>query len=715
MHFGVSRPRAPFSRHLAQNVFRSSSPCKASHIPTIWRGAAAISSTAVLQNTTQMTTLKGEPFDRTTLDYLLRNRFFYGPTASAYGGYAGLYDLGPPGCALQNAIIDTWRRHFVLEEGMYEIDCPIITPQRVLVASGHVERFTDKVVRDSETQEYFRADHLLRDTLEERINPKLTKAGRKAKKNKEKATNSMEVPRITKISDNLKREYEDVLAKIDNYTAGELAELFLKYEVFSPNGNPLNKKVEEFNLMFALGGVGLQNRPAFLRPETAQGQFLNFTRLHELNQNNLPFASASIGKSSRNEISPKSGLLRTKEFTMAEIEHYVDAEGDKSHSRFSEVTDVNINLLIREAQSQGRTDATSITVGQAVEDGIVNNETMGYFMARIQLFLVKIGIDPAKIRFREHMENEMAHYARYCVDAEVLTSYGWVEVVGCADRSAFDLKRHSEASGVPLKAKTQHQEPVEITEWVMKRHGKEYSRHFRKDHGIVTKALVKLNQGRLEKLAKELKENGKIVVDVPGLKRPAEMTTEHVAIDLETRLEHHRTHFPHVIEPSFGIGRILYCVLENVFWYRKGDKDRCVLSLPPAMAPTKVHIVSTRGNNPEYRPLMHELGAAFRRHGLSSKLELSKVNIGKCYVRADDTGAPFAITVDPISLEDQTVTLRERDSMAQVRGPKMEIVDAVVQIVSGTMTWDQVLEKFQRRDVFEDDATPQEAEVEEKK
>jgi glycyl-tRNA synthetase len=117
----------------------------------------------------------------------------------------------------------------------------------------------------------------------------------------------------------------------------------------------------------------------------------------------MPFASASVGKSYRNEISPRAGLLRVREFLMAEIEHFVDPESGKSHSRFDEVEDIELDLLDRHTQLSGQTIVKRISVGMAVKNGVVDNETLGYFLARIKLFMEKIGIDMRKLRFRQHM------------------------------------------------------------------------------------------------------------------------------------------------------------------------------------------------------------------------------------------------------------------------------------------------------------------------
>lgn len=206
----------------------------------------------------------------------------------------------------------------------------------------------------------------------------------------------------------------------------------------------------------------------------------------------MPFASASIGKSFRNEISPRSGLLRVREFVMCEIEHFLDPQ-DKSHPRFNRVSHLKLNLLDCNVQLSGKTDVTLMSIGDAVAKGIVDNETLGYFLARIQLFLQKIGCNPEKIRFRQHMSNEMAHYACDCWDAELQTSYGWIECVGCADRSAWDLTVHSEKTGQPLQAKAQLSKPREVEYWAAETAKKTFGLKFRKDAQPVQQAIDALS------------------------------------------------------------------------------------------------------------------------------------------------------------------------------------------------------------------------------
>lgn len=188
---------------------------------------------------------------------------------------------------------------------------------------------------------------------------------------------------------------------------------------------------------------------------------------------------------------------------MAEIEHYVDPK-DKKHERFNEVRDVKLVLLDRHVQEAGESTTIHITVGEAVDKGIIANETLGYFVARIYQFLIKIGINPERLRFRQHMSNEMAHYATDCWDAEIHNSTGWTECVGCADRAAYDLSVHSNKTGHPLVVRQALKEPIvtekEVPEWNKKTLGKTY----KQDAGVIQKTVEALDQQQLTSLKGQL-------------------------------------------------------------------------------------------------------------------------------------------------------------------------------------------------------------------
>ena len=241
----------------------------------------------------------------------------------------------------------------------------------------------------------------------------------------------------------------------------------------------------------------------YLRPETAQGHFLNFSRLLEYNNGRIPFASACVGRSFRNEISPRAGLLRVREFTMAEIEHYVDPE-NKDHERFYEVRDIKLVLLDRHVQASGSTQTVEMTVGEAVGKGIIANQTLGYFLARVSLFLLKIGINPKRLRFRQHMANEMAHYATDCWDAEIQNSMGWTECVGCADRAAYDLSVHTARTGHPLVVRQALKEPIVTEKDVPEFNKKNFGKTFARDSAVLQKAITDMNEEQITKLKGEL-------------------------------------------------------------------------------------------------------------------------------------------------------------------------------------------------------------------
>lgn len=240
-----------------------------------------------LENKIEELMPKENKIDRSKMEDLLKRRFFYDQSFAIYGGVNGLYDYGPMGCAMKANLLNEWRKFFILEEQMLEIDCSMLTPSPVLVASGHVARFSDFMVKDTKTGECFRADHLIEAHLEKMLQDK-------------------------KLSVEKRSEIESYLRQVDNMTAKEMEEVISKYNMKSPvNNNDLTEPVA-FNLMFATSIGPTGTIKGFLRPETAQGMFVNFKRLLEFNQGKLPFAAAQIGNSFRNEISPRSGLLRVR-------------------------------------------------------------------------------------------------------------------------------------------------------------------------------------------------------------------------------------------------------------------------------------------------------------------------------------------------------------------------------------------------------------------
>jgi glycyl-tRNA synthetase len=599
----------------------------------------------------------------------LEQRLFYIPSFKIYGGVAGLYDYGPPGCAVKSNLQAFWRQHFVMNESMLEVECPSVTPECVLKASGHVDRFTDLMVNDVVTKDCFRADHLVEENLERMIaDPMLAPARR--------------------------TELEDLLARIEELTAEEMGAAIVDLGIKAPETKNDLTAPYPFNLMFPtqIGPSGAA--PGFLRPETAQGIFVNFRDLLYYNGGKLPFAAAQVGQSFRNEISPRAGLLRVREFTQAEIEHFVHPDR-KDHARFDEVKDVGLSLFSRDAQLGAVKKPFPMSVGDAVEKGIIANQTLGYFIARTQLFLEKIGINPAKLRFRQHLQHEMAHYAEDCWDAEIESTYGWVECVGLADRSAYDLKAHSVASKVELTAHERFAEPVMEEVLVVEPNKKDMGKAFKKDAKAVTDALQAMCKEDALALGAKLEAEGKATVATEAGEK--EILPGMVRIAMETKKISGRQFTPSVIEPSFGIGRIMYCMFEHNFYVRADDEQKTVFKFSPIIAPIKCTIfplVNDAGMNALAERVSRELAA----DGISAKLDTTAISVGKRYARTDELGVPFAVTVDHRSLDDDTVTLRERDSCEQVRLKSDQVLALVKKLCAMTTTWEEATKGMERQE-----------------
>lgn len=395
------------------------------------------------------------------------------------------------------------------------------------------------------------------------------------------------------------------------------------------------------------------------------------------------------------EIAPRSGLLRVREFCMAEIEHFVNPD-DKSHPNFASVASKELVLFGRDDQlGSGKTK--TISVGDAVSSGLVNNETLAYFMARTQLFMERIGMDPARLRFRQHLTTEMAHYACDCWDLEIQSSYGWVECVGHADRACYDLDVHGKATKTPMVATLKLDEAREIEVAKLKFDRKALGKTFKADQRVVSGALEALaeNWADFEPIATALETEGKTTVD--GF----EITKDMVTWSKTTKKVHEIKFTPSVIEPSFGMGRILYSLLEHSFYQRDADEQRCVMKFKPAVAPQKCAVLPISSGD-EVNAVVDEIAAELMDSDLATRVDKSTASLGRRYSRSDEVGVPFAVTVDFDTLTDGTVTLRERDSTIQIRLPKADVTRVVFDFVHSRLTWEQAMEKYPVVSVNED-------------
>jgi glycyl-tRNA synthetase len=407
---------------------------------------------------------------------LAKRRGFIFPGSEIYGGLGGVWDYGPLGVILKNNIKKEWWRMFVeLRDDMFGLDTAILMNRRVWEASGHVENFIDPMVDCKNCKLRWRAD------------------------------------------------------KIDSKKG-------------CPNcGSKSLTEPRPFNLMFKtyVGPVENEASITFLRPETAQGMFVNFKNVLSSMHPKLPFGIAQIGKAFRNEVTPGNFIFRTREFEQMEIEYFINPNNWE--------------------------------------------ESFEYWVGQMRRWIEYMGLKNL-VSEKEIPKEERAHYSKKTVDFEFDFPFGKEELYGIAYRTDFDLKRHSEFSGIDL-----------------------------------------------------------------------------YYIDDETK----EKFIPHVIEPTFGVDRTILALLVSAY---REEKDRVILSFPPKIAPIKVAVFPLLANKPQ---LVSK--AKYVRELLSKNPQLLPVawddrgNIGKRYYSQDEIGTPWCVTIDFQTLEDDTVTIRDRDTTKQER------------------------------------------------
>ncbi|HTE84502.1 MAG TPA: glycine--tRNA ligase [Dehalococcoidia bacterium] len=435
--------------------------------------------------------------DMETIVSLCKRRGFVFPSAEIYGGFANTYDYGPLGVELRRQIRAAWWQAMVQErEDVVGIEAAIITNPRVYVASGHLEHFSDPLVDCRACKSRFRADDL----------PGATVQG-----------------------------------------AGARMTVVLDLETACPNCGTRGDFTDsrQFNLMFEtnVGPVRDDSSVAYLRPETAQGMFVNFENVLNSTRRKLPFGVAQNGKSFRNEITPGNFIFRMLEFEQMEMEYFCYPE-------------------------QGR-------------------EMYEYWRAeRMRWYVERLGIRSSRLRFYEHPQAALSHYSSGTTDVEYEFPFGWGELEGIAYRTDFDLRRHSEQSGRQLS----------------------YFDDERKEHVV-----------------------------------------------------------PHVVEPAAGVDRIMAVLLLDAYDEEQDDRGetRVVLRFKPELAPVQVAILPL-SRNEKLVPTARDVWTRLRPHFRTQYDDAQ--SIGRRYRRQDEIGTPLCVTVDFQTVEeDQAVTIRDRDSMEQVR------------------------------------------------
>jgi glycyl-tRNA synthetase len=450
---------------------------------------------------------------------LCKNRGFVYPGSDIYGGLANSWDYGPLGVELKNNIKKAWWRKFV-QESPYNVglDSAILMNREVWVASGHAGGFADPLIDCKSCKSRFRADEL--------IDGYLGKQGEGA-------------------------------GSADGMTQDEMEAFIADKGIGCPAcGGGDFTGIRQFNLMFRThSGVTEDSKnEIYLRPETAQGIFVNFRNVQRTSRRKMPFGIAQVGKSFRNEITPGNFIFRTREFEQMELEFFC-APG----------TDL---------------------------------EWFGYWKEYCRDFLLALGMKEGNIRLRDHKKEELAHYSNATTDIEFLFPFGWGELWGVADRTDFDLKQHMEHSGKDLS----YQDP-----------------------------------------------------------------------------ETNEKYVPYCIEPSLGADRILLAFLVNAYEEeslasndKSTDEKRTVLRLHPALAPYKAAVLPLTKKQADRALSLHaELSRSFM-----IDYDVSG-NIGKRYRREDEIGTPFCVTIDFDTEEDGAVTVRDRDTMEQIRLPIGEVKDYI--------------------------------------
>ena len=436
---------------------------------------------------------------------LAKNRGFIFPGSDIYGGLANSWDYGPLGVLLKNNVKAAWWQKFV-QESPYNVgvDCAILMNPQVWVASGHVGGFSDPLIDCRQCKSRYRADKLIEDH-DRAIGLEQT---------------------------------------VDGWSNDQLMAYIRDHQIACPAcGSHDFTDVRKFNLMFkTFQGVTEDSKAElYLRPETAQGIFVNFRHVQRSTRRKIPFGICQIGKSFRNEITPGNFTFRTREFEQMELEFFCEPGTDL--------------------------------------------EWFAYWRQFCEQWLLSLGLKSDELRLRDHSPEELAFYSKATTDFEFLFPFGWGELWGVADRTDYDLKQHIE--------------------------------HAREDLSYFDPAT-----------------NSKYI--------------------------------PYVIEPSLGADRVTLAFLCSAYdeeTLAPGDV-RTVLRFSPALAPIKIAIL------PLSAKLADDAAPVFQRLSKKWMCEFDdRQSIGKRYRRQDEIGTPYCVTFDFDSLEDRSVTIRERDSMEQVRVP----------------------------------------------
>jgi glycyl-tRNA synthetase len=389
------------------------------------------------------------------------------------------------------------------------------------------------------------------------------------------------------------------------------------------------------------------------RPEAAQGIFTEFNRLYTIAREKLPFGVLQIGHALRNEISPRQGLMRLREFTIADLEFFYDPEQPDCHV-LKDIENEKIRLLLTETRQKDSEELTEVTVKEALKKGYIKFEWAATFMALAKHLLVDLGVPAEKQRFIEKFPWERAHYSLQSFDQEIqLDRWGWTEVSGHANRSDYDLKSHMQSTGTDMAVFKEHDKPIEKEQIIIKPNMATLGPAFKKEAQKVADLLSKANPQEMEEA---FKKKGHFKLG------EYEIQPEHAHINREKTVERGRRFIPHVVEPSFGSDRLFHVALEYAYHVKE---DRVILAFPRDIAPIQIGVYPLVSKDGQPEKTL-EMRKTLIDEGFTVEYDEAG-SIGRRYARADEIGTPLGITVDYDTLKDNTVTIRDRDSWKQVR------------------------------------------------
>lgn len=569
------------------------------------------------------------------LSDLAKRRGFFWPSFEIYGGVSGYLDLGPLGTRLKRRIEDLWLQLFVQRHRFVVVSNPVITPEQVFAASGHLESFKDMMTTCGNCGRHFKTDLAVSEAM----------------------------PGRTDIA-------------IEAMTPEQVDAFIKDNSVRCPECGGRLGKTEYFSTMFktSIGPYG--DVTGYGRPEAAQGMFTDFKRVYDSTREKLPIGIAQIGTVMRNEISPRQGPIRLREFTIMEMEVFFDPS-EPGCPFIDRVKEIELPILPAKTREIGKNDIMRVRVGEAVSEGLILNEWLAYFMAVSVNFARCLGIPDERQRFEEKMIAERAHYSTQTFDHQILLDrWGWVEIAGHAYRTDFDLNAHMKHSGADLSIFKSFPVPIEQRSTVVVPLESKLGPILREKTCSVVDELARRNPNDIRNA---FEKDG--YVDIQGFK----VHPDHVRFEERSIRESGKHVVPHVVEPSYGAERLVYSTLE--YAYTRID-DRVVLRLPRTLAPLQIMVFPLMPKDRLDETAM-QLVDALVLNNFDVEYDDSGT-IGRRYARADEIGVPLTITVDYQTKNDGTATLRDRDTWTQVRNELKSIPELALGYFTGKLLFNQL-------------------------